>query len=157
MRRGKDVDRVSQTLPCCMERNSKLRAYWRRAREATLTGKGQHLRTVTGQIHELWPEGALKRKTGTLLTVQWNKDTQAFIFLPENHIARDKWRFCNTELFSQPLEFLVVLTLLNSQKFKKMCNFVKQEWSFICNSKTVSASVCDIIYIFILMFDLFSP
>lgn len=86
-----------------------------------------------------------------------NKDTQAFIFLPENHIARDKWRFCNTELFSQPLEFLVVLTLLNSQKFKKMCNFVKQEWSFICNSKTVSASVCDIIYIFILMFDLFSP
>ena len=26
---------------------------------------------MTGQIHELWPEGALKRKTGTLLTVQW--------------------------------------------------------------------------------------
>lgn len=43
-----------------------------RAREGTLTGKGQHLVTVIlVRPMNSWLEGALKRETETSLTVQW--------------------------------------------------------------------------------------
>ena len=69
MRRGEDVESV-KPFPAAWK-GTPNSGPTDRPREATLTGKGQHLLTVTGQIHELWLEGALKRETGTLLPVQW--------------------------------------------------------------------------------------